>query len=172
MKDKDGFVYVCINNNNNQQEGGTPTPPAELTSLNVRKNIDCESTGGSPNNDAVCEYVEANITPEDYMMIVTGNIPNPSQFPGSNNGTTVPLGEGAYTVTEELPFSLVTLADSLGRNANLINIADVDANSDCEAKFDTNIIFQEATGTISAGESQTCSITNTIHVLLGTVPSD
>ena len=41
--------------------------------------------------------------------------------------------------------------------------------SDCEGVFD-NGIFQEATGTIGAGESQTCTIINTLSIDGGILP--
>jgi hypothetical protein len=33
--------------NNNNRQGETPIPPQELANLNVIKNVECESNGGS-----------------------------------------------------------------------------------------------------------------------------
>jgi hypothetical protein len=163
-KDKDGFVFVCINNNNNEQGG--ETPPEELANLNVIKTVECNAPGGQPNEEAVCDYVEANISPEDYQMIVTGNSPDPSEFPGSSSGTNVELGEGDYTVDEEIAdFSQL----DLGPTAVVTNSVAVDG--DCEGVFDNNNIFINAIGEISSGESQTCTIINTVNVIAGTVPT-
>jgi hypothetical protein len=163
------YRILCINNNNNNRQGEPPTPPEELAKLNVIKNVECDSNGGSPNDEAVCDFVEANISPEDYEMTVTGNNPNPSQFPGSSTGTNVQLEEGDYVVDEVLA-STAQLQIDLDTD-DIITTTTVDDSSDCEGVFNQNDAFQEAIGIISAEESQTCTITNTITVTDGEVPS-
>jgi hypothetical protein len=163
------YRILCINNNNNNRQGEPPTPSEELAKLNVIKNVECDSNGGSPNDAAVCDFVEANISPEDYEMTVTGNNPTPSQFPGSSTGTKVQLEEGDYIVDEVLA-STAQLQIDLDTD-NIITTTTVDDSSDCEGVFNQNDAFQEAIGTISAEESHTCAITNTITVTDGEVPS-
>jgi hypothetical protein len=143
-------------------------PPVLLANLNVTKNVQCRSTNGSPDNDAVCAYVLPNISPADYNMTVTGNNPIPSQFPGSSSGTIVLLGAGDYVVDEEFA-DLSQLQDDLNA-LSIIQTANVDAGSDCTGNFGPIREFLNANGTISAGESQLCAITNTITVVGGTVP--
>jgi hypothetical protein len=166
-KDNDGFVYVCINNNNNEQAGETPTPPPEeLANLNVIKTVECESTSGEPDDEAVCNYVEANLLPglEDYEMTVTGNSPDPSEFPGSSTGTNVQLGEGNYEVTEVFPSDILSDIQTELSAQSVTNTAVVGDGSDCDQIPDPNNIFVGASGTISPGESQTCIIENTVKV--------
>jgi hypothetical protein len=175
------FKFICINNNNNtlvrgggeEEEEKTipPSPPVESTNLNVIKNVECTATVGNPSNEAVCAYVLENILPSDYQIFVTGigNNPNPSEFPGSSTGTNVQLGAGGYIITEELASTeqLQTDLTALGVSTHTT----VAQGSDCVPFFNQNFVFQNANGTISNGESQTCSITNTIDVFDGTVPN-
>jgi hypothetical protein len=136
----------------------------------VTKNVTCDSINGSPNEDAICAFVLENILPEDFPMTVTGNNnPNPSQFAGSSSGTNVQLGEGDYVVDEEFA-SIVQLQADLDATGILIFTDVNDFISDCEAVFSVNNVFENATGTISSGESQTCAVINEITVIGGTVP--
>jgi hypothetical protein len=174
------FRFICINNNNNtvvrggeEEEPPVPPtpPPVESTNLNVIKNVECTATVGNPSNEAVCAYVLENILPSDYQIFVTGigNNPNPSEFPGSSTGTNVQLEAGGYIITEELASTeqLQTDLTALGVSTHTT----VAQGSDCVPFFNQNFVFQNANGTISNGESQTCSITNTIDVFDGTVPN-
>jgi hypothetical protein len=102
-------------------------------------------------------------------MTITGNNPTPSQFPGSSTGTNVQLEEGDYVVDEVLA-STAQLQIDLDTD-DIITTTTVDDSSDCEGVFNQNDAFQEAIGIISAKESQTCAITNTITVTDGEVPS-
>jgi hypothetical protein len=74
-------------------------------------------------------------TPSDFTISVTStarNQPSPSSFPGSSSGTTVTIGQGSYQVTET------------GIAANY------------------NPTYSSAcSGTISAGQTKTCTVTNT-----------
>lgn len=177
------FEFICINNNNNTAtnnnntnigNGNISIPPAEeFANLNVIKNVDCISEGGTPDDDAVCDYVLENILPSNYQMIVTGIEANsiPSEFPGSSTGTSVQLGAGVegYILTEELANTEQLEADL--EASVLFTSTSVDPGSDCVAFIDQEGVFQNANASISAGQSQTCSITNTISVGGGTVPT-
>ncbi|MBI3397227.1 hypothetical protein HY045_02005 [Candidatus Woesebacteria bacterium] len=75
----------------------------------------------------------------DFTMTVTGTSPSPASFDGNESGTLVHLNTGSYSVTESGPLGY-TESDS----------------TDCS-------------GTISIGESKTCTITNTdqpAHIVL------
>jgi hypothetical protein len=101
MKDKDGFIYVCVNYNNNKQEKPEPT----TGTLNVAKQLTCGPFPDYPPEfsppPALCEEILALITEDQFLFQVEGNNPNPSsQFPGSEAGTDVTLGPGNYVVDE------------------------------------------------------------------------
>jgi YVTN family beta-propeller protein len=68
--------------------------------------------------------------PSDFTITVAGNNPTPSSFDGSSSGTTVTLEPGRYSVTEN---SLPDYTSS--------------SSDDC-------------TGTVQAGETKECTITN------------
>ena len=69
--------------------------------------------------------------PSDFTITVDGNNPTPASFDGSSSGTTVTLEPGRYSVTEN------PLPDYTSSSSN-----------DC-------------TGTVSAGQTKQCVITNT-----------
>ena len=74
-------------------------------------------------------------SPGDFTISATStgrDKPSPSSFPGSSSGTTVTLGQGSYQVTET----------GIAANYNPTY------SSDCS-------------GTISAGQTKTCTVTNT-----------
>jgi len=89
--------------------------------------------------------VQDIIEPQDFEFTVTGNNPNPSQFVGSDSGVVVTLGTGAYDVQE---------TDNVPPNIGpyTINIETI-KTGDC-------------TGTITSGDSKTCTFTNNVHVIL------
>jgi hypothetical protein len=74
----------------------------------------------------------------DFTLHVDGNNPSPADFPGSESGIDVSLAPGPYAVTETKP----TIPSSIGHQYNS------DYSSDC-------------TGTISAGQTKTCTVTDT-----------
>jgi hypothetical protein len=78
------------------------------------------------------QVVGGTAQPFDFTMRVEGNNPSPSTFQGSSSGTTVTLGQGSYQVTE------TTVAD------------------DYTPSFSSG-----CSGTISAAQTQTCTVTNT-----------
>jgi hypothetical protein len=77
------------------------------------------------------QVIGGTAQPSDFNIGVNGNNPSPSSFPGSSSGTTVTIGEGEYIVGEG--FSV-----------------------DYSASFSSDCF-----GTISAGQTKTCTITNT-----------
>lgn len=93
-----GSAITCINENegnnnviaNNTEETPIPPPPEVPDTLTVFKEVECESNNGSPSDDAVCAFALASANfhdPSDYPITVTGNSPNPSDFPGSSRNS-------------------------------------------------------------------------------------
>lgn len=72
-----------------------------------------------------------SITPSSFTLHVSGNRPNPDNFQGSGTGVLVSIGPGPYAVTED-PFP---------------NAAPPLFSADCS-------------GTIAAGDSKTCTVSN------------
>lgn len=88
-----------------------------------------------------CRQIEQDIEPEDFIFTVTGNNPNPSNFPGSSSGVIVTLGAGPYDVEE---------------TSNIPQTA-----GPFEVKIQTTETG-DCSGTILSGESKTCTFTNDI----------
>ena len=88
----------------------------------------------------ICVVLGESCPSSDVKITVTGNSPSPSTFNGDAKGTTVTLGPGAYKVTETtLTGFAITFSGS------------------CQQE---GLNSPSATGSISAGDSQECTITN------------
>jgi len=88
----------------------------------------------------ICVVFGESCPSSDVKITVTGNSPSPSTFNGDAKGTTVTLGPGAYKVTETtLTGFAITFSGS------------------CQQE---GLNSPSATGSISAGDSQECTITN------------
>ena len=100
------------------------------------------------------------ITPNDFNITVTGNNPNPSQFNGSSTAVVVTLDPGPYNVTDiGYPSVTAAISEIIDEFSGISSIVGPTPtfSGDC-----TQILgnAQTATGTIAAGESQTCNIQN------------
>jgi predicted ribosomally synthesized peptide with SipW-like signal peptide len=107
-------AYQSKNNNNfvcNPQKTGT---------LTVYKNV--------INDDEV--QGDEDLEAADFTINVSGTNPNPSSFPGNENGTVVTLEPGSYSVSED---------PVVGYNTTF--------STDCS-------------GSIAAGETKSCTVTN------------
>jgi hypothetical protein len=149
---------------NNGGNGGV-TEPGTLT---VSKEIVCESTNGSPSDDAVCDFAKTSPNypqTEDFSFTVSGNNPNPSTFPASSSGTPVTIGAGNYTIVEEFSndFDIGKISSEL--NALSVILDSTSVRGDCD--FAGREI---AIGTMTSGSSQDCTLVNTIAFNFGTVP--
>jgi hypothetical protein len=115
----------------------TPTEPRpETATLNV-----CKEVVNVDNADAV---------PSDFILrFDRGNNPIPDEFPGNADCTEVTIGPGEYVIAEE----------EFNRDLAVI---DRSASGDCVSTV--GIDSPTATGTITAGETQTCTITNTVSI--------
>jgi hypothetical protein len=158
-KDK-GFDCIINNNNTNTNIGGggnqtiPPEPPEQKATLNVTKTVKCEEENG--NNDLVpvprvnCERLQAIVTPSNFTIQVTDTDPQPDSFPGNAAGTLVQIGAGAYDVTE---------TPDAGTAALLV----AGSGITLETTFEGGCA-PSGTGTIVAGEPQTCNIINTFTI--------
>ena len=170
--DNNSFKFVCVNNNNNTVVTVNEPPSEEPTAtLKVIKQVACteEQLSNSISIQQAlgpCDLLENLITENQYLFEITNDNPVPSQFPGSESGTIVTLSPGNYIVTEtpnttSINQDITTLlmqfpgVDSVGIDPPVFT-------GDCTELFPGN----RATGTIEAGESQTCNIVNNfvIHV--------
>jgi len=118
----------------------TGTAESGPTTLNVIKILQCEESD-NPGIPVSCE----TRGPEDFTITVTGNNPSPSEFPGSEEGTLVTLGAGDYEVNESF-------------HLNLGEDLDFTVSGDCSI----NEQEKKIEGTIEEGQSQTCTLSNTL----------
>ncbi|TVP41416.1 hypothetical protein [Candidatus Nitrosocosmicus arcticus] len=98
---------------------------------------------------------------------MTGNDPNPSDFPGSSTGTPVAIGPGAYDITEDLASTGALQAELSATSI----ITTTTATGDCTANLGPNQNFLSASGTMTSGGSQECTLINTVTINGGTVPT-
>jgi len=163
------FKFICINNNNNTFVGvddEEPTPPK--ATLNVTKNVTCTYIFGAVVPELACELLEDRITENQFLIEVTDDNPVPSQFPGSESGTIVTLGAGNYVVSEIPDVAaieadivyLVQQFEAQSGGTEYTITPQVSFTGDCTDVNPNNPESTEATGTIGAGESQTCNIEN------------
>ncbi len=143
-------VYVL---NGTTAESCDLEPPEPNATLAVNKTVTCTPNDTFPQSAAACEAILNSAPPSLFNITVTGNNPNPSEFHGSSVPVNVTLGAGDYEVTEEVPFVIPPQAGvSTTRTTNFAgNCTDVNT---------TDSQSTEATGTIEAGESQICEISN------------
>jgi hypothetical protein len=143
-------VYVL---NGTTAESCDLEPPESNATLAVTKTVTCTPNDNLPQSEAACEIILNSAPPSSFNITVTGNNPNPSEFPGSSVPVNVTLGAGDYEVTEEVPF--VTPPQAGVFTTRTTNFA-----GDCTDVNPMDTLSTEATGTIEAGESQICEISN------------
>jgi hypothetical protein len=113
----------------------TPTPEPTTTTLLVKKVLIC----------TIPRNIECNAS-SFRIHIIANNNPDPDTFRASESGTLVTFsGPGTYTINEGPPPSFIP------------PFGTITFAGDCTQITNTN----NAIGTISAGEHQTCIITNT-----------
>jgi hypothetical protein len=143
-------VYVL---NGTTAESCELEPPEPNGTLAVNKTVTCTPNDTFSQSAAACEAILNSVPPSLFNITVTGNNPNPSEFPGSSLPVNVTLGAGDYEVTEEVPFVIPPQAGvTTTRTTNFAG--------DCTDVNPTDSQSTEATGTIEAGESQICEISN------------
>ena len=144
-------------------------PNADRASINITKTVKCDSSLGIPSDESVCQFVLANVDAGQFNLKVIGTQSGSPGFQGSSNGTTISVLPGNYKVTEDF-FNPMDIEDQLGENA-IVTIL-TDATGDCTGQFNQVDTFQQATGSVQAGETHTCQIINTISVNQGTSPEE
>ena len=120
--------------------GQEPPPPPTTATLNVTKNTQCDV---EQFGQEICNF--------NPQITVTDDNPTPSSFPASATPQVVTLGAGQYNVSEAgfVP-GLAQCAEFEGGQQIIGNIyACADFSEDCS-------------GDISAGESLSCEIDNTV----------
>jgi hypothetical protein len=142
---------------------------AGMASINITKNFQCDSSLGIPSDDSVCQFVLTNVDAGQFSLKVLSNQSNSTSFQGSSNGTIISVFPGNYTVTED-PFNPMDIENQLGENAIVTVLTD--ANGDCTGQFDQLDTFQQASGSVQAGETHTCELINTISVSQGASPEE
>jgi hypothetical protein len=148
---ENNFAFVCLNNNNNIVAGeGNATEPTGT--LAVTKTVTCTPRDTLPATAAACQTFLSNTLPSFYDITVSGNNPNPSEFAGSNDPVVVTLGAGNYEVSEDRPNEVEPAGFFLSLNVRF--------SGDCTDALPDVPLSGEATGTIAAGESQVCNISN------------
>lgn len=143
------------------------TTQGQQATVTVTKIVRCDSSLGIPNDDSVCQLVLENVDANQFNLVVTGNNSNMTSFQGSANGTAISLDPGNYTISETL-FDTMDIENQLGETA-IVTIS-TDSNGDCSSQFNQGDMFQEAKGSISNGELQSCEIINTVDVSQGASP--
>jgi hypothetical protein len=116
--------------------GNGTTPGLTPTILNVCKEVD--------------NFGSNSFEPSDFIFVFT-TLANPNTFQGANEGcTAVAVAPGFYSFTETFP--------------QLAPGGSADTSGGCSSEFTENPFNIEFTfnGTIAAGETQTCTITNSI----------
>jgi hypothetical protein len=165
---KDKSVDCIINNNNiNNNVAGGGNQTTTKATLNVTKLVTCEDTtvnGPAPVNR--CAALEQLITEDQFLIEVTDDNPVPSQFTGSEAGTVVTLGPGGYTVTETSAASVNQDIATLLQQFNMQSggIFFIQRAQSLTGDCTQVLLGGQATGTIGAGESQTCNIENSFTI--------
>ena len=130
--------------------GGNAVEPT--ATLAVTKTVTCTPNDTLQPAVVACQIILSSVLPSSFNIVVTGNNPNPSEFAGSSVPVDVSLGAGDYEVTEEAPFVPPPAGAGITLTTNFSGACtDVNPN---------NPQSTEATGTIEAGESQICNISN------------
>ena len=151
----------------NDCRGVLPPPPT----LAVTKTVACTTTNANlqPACDVIVEgigFPNLQITPNQFNITITGNNPNPSQFNGSSTAVVVTLDPGPYNVSDiRYPSVTNDLVDVLQTFPGISSIQ-IEApafSGDCTV-IPVPGFNQIATGTIAAGESQTCNIVNAFRL--------
>jgi hypothetical protein len=138
------FRFICINNNNNTviwgEESESPEPPTPTTAnLTVNKTTTCDPEQFGEECDTV------------YQISITGNNPTPNTFNASDTTVVVTFGAGVYNVNET------------GFQPGLAQCAGFDGGQLIGENIYTCTDFSEdCSGDISAGESLSCNIENTV----------
>ncbi|ALI37237.1 hypothetical protein NMY3_03050 [Candidatus Nitrosocosmicus oleophilus] len=124
---------------------------AKPATLIVTKIVTCQDD----NIFTDCEDVDSNFEPQDFMITVADKDQDSTTFGGSSSGTVVTLEPGSYSVTEDFSgVGKIVTVDDIGNRLRspitiFVNSPAITLSGDCS-------------GTIAAGETKTCTITNPV----------
>ena len=131
--------------------------------LTVIFTVDCQSTGGTPSDEAVCDKAQEIAPSSAFPNTIDAHTPIPSSFVGLSNGTVITLGAGHYLIDTDIDQAQEDLEQGLNTEDGVS--FDIGASSgDCD-----NPESGTAQGDIRAGQKQTCIIETTIVVENGTI---
>ena len=137
----------------------------------VTKTVACTTTNANlqPACDVIVNgtgFPNLQVTPNQFNITVTGNNPNPSQFNGSSTAVVVTLDPGPYNVSDiAYPSVQDDVVDVLNTFPGISSIQTLPPafSGNCTG-ISVPGFNQIATGTIAAGESQTCNIVNAFRI--------
>lgn len=164
-----GQINATTSDTKGQSQNSELLKGADLSTINVTKSVQCDSSLGIPSDESICQFVLSNVDAGQFNLVVTGNQTEETKFQGSSNGTITSVIPGNYSVREE-SFDTMDIENQLGENAVVSILTDV--NGDCSGQFNQIDTFQEATGFIESGQTQICEIINTISVSQGASPEE
>ena len=165
----DAFGQTNATTETKMESQNSELPNADMASINITKTVKCDSSLGIPSDESVCQFVLANVDAGQFNLKVIGTQSGSPSLQGSSNGTTIFVQPGNYKVTEDF-FNPMDIEDQLGENA-IVTIL-TDATGDCTGQFNQADTFQQATGSVQAGETHACEIINTISVSQGASPEE
>ncbi len=139
----------------------TSTP--STGSLSVGKAVFCQHPDEKGASIAACQDMGGKgvgdpVLPDDFLITVTGNNPNPSQFlPPYNTYVNVTLGPGNYTVSEMANSFVANRIMQIENNRGVHISQSIIFTEDCTRDPNNRLA---ATGTITEGDVQKCGIFN------------
>ena len=161
------IMLVPLANTNNIFSNVMAQPQVTSTpstgSLTTGKAVFCQSPDQKGPSIAACQDMEGKevadpIQSNDFLITVTGNNPNPSQFfPPFNTHVNVTLGPGNYTVSEMANSFVANRIMEIENNRGVDISEGVLFTEDCTRDPKNPVA---ATGTIAEGEVQKCFMFN------------
>ena len=152
LNSKHNLLMTDITINNNTNNNIVAADGGGNATLAVTKTVTCIPNDNFGPAAEACQFILSNAPPSSFNIVITGNNPNPPEFLGSSVPVVVTLGAGDYEITEEVPIVSFPDGASITLTTNFAG--------DCRDVNPNNPQSTEATGTIQAGESQICDISN------------
>jgi len=153
------LANFCINVNANEQ---IAVAEEVKGTLSVTKTISCRPIDTQEPTQRACDVIttgegipEGQIFPDEFIIEVTGNNPDPSSFPGSTQPVAVTLDAGDYKVSETPEESVQNKIEGIEQGIGVtITGPRVTFSGDCNQQDSTGV------GSIAEGDTQTCNIEN------------
>ena len=136
-----------------KEEPPKEEPSIQKENLTVVKNTECQANLTTCNQNPVQS--------SNFTIVIEGNNPSQTSFPGSSNGTNIQLEPGTYNVTEQgLDPVIPAICNTMGFDAGRV-ASDIGQNLITCTDFS-----DECDGNITLGNPQTCTIDNVIVQLV------